>query len=126
MFKDKVKELVNTEKICGVHLRMGFWRLVKNFMERENEGGSKEAHGGKMRKCKKQKRKKNAFREMCKIQSEENKDNYQRDRNQIRKVVSREMRREAEQEINDSCDKPNNVFKLVKFLKKEGQDVNSG
>ena len=63
---------------------------------------------------------------MCKIQSEENKDNYQRDRNQIRKVVSREMRREAEQEINDSCDKPNNVFKLVKFLKKEGQDVNSG
>ena len=58
MFKDKVKELVNTEKICGVHLRMGFWRLVKNFMERENEGGSKEAHGGEMRKCKKQKRKK--------------------------------------------------------------------
>ena len=36
------------------------------------------------------------------------------------------MRREAEQEMNDLCDKPNNVFKLVKFLKKEGQDVNGG
>ena len=30
------------------------------------------------------------------------------------------MRKEAKQEMNDLCDKPNNVFKLVKFLKKEG------
>ena len=29
------------------------------------------------------------------------------------------MKREAEQERNNLCDKPNNVFKLVKFLKKE-------
>ena len=28
--------------------------------------------------------------------------------------------------MNDLCDKPNNVFKLVKFSKKERQDVNSG
>ena len=28
--------------------------------------------------------------------------------------------------MNDLCDKPNYVFKLVKFLKKEGQDVNGG
>ena len=28
--------------------------------------------------------------------------------------------------MNDLCDKPNNMFKLVKFLKKEGQDVNGG
>ena len=34
------------------------------------------------------------------------------------------MRRETEQEMNELCDKPNNVFKLVKFLKKEGKDVN--
>ena len=26
--------------------------------------------------------------------------------------------------MNDLCDKPNNVFKRVKYLKKEGQDVN--
>ena len=36
------------------------------------------------------------------------------------------MRRKGEQEMNDLCDKPNNVFKLVKLLKKKGQDVNSG
>ena len=36
------------------------------------------------------------------------------------------MRREAEQEMNDLCDKPNNVFQLVKSLKKEGQDVHGG
>ena len=36
------------------------------------------------------------------------------------------MGREAEQEMNNLCDKPNNVFRLVKFLKKEGQDVNDG
>ena len=34
------------------------------------------------------------------------------------------MRREAEQEMNDSCDKPNNVFKLEKLLRKKGQDGN--
>ena len=59
-------------------------------------------------------RKKNRFRKMCKMQSEENKDNYKRKRNQIRKIVSRAMR-ESEQEMNDLCDKRNNVFKLVKF-----------
>ena len=26
--------------------------------------------------------------------------------------------REAEQEMNDSCNKPNNVFNVAKFLKK--------
>ena len=36
------------------------------------------------------------------------------------------MRREADREINDLCDKPNNAFKLVKFLKKERPDVNGG
>ena len=35
------------------------------------------------------------------------------------------MRRESEQEMNDLCDKPNNVFKLGSF-KKKGQDVNGG
>ena len=63
---------------------------------------------------------------MCKIRSEENKDNYKKERNQTRKIVSRAMRREGEQETNDLCDKPNIVFKYVKFLKKDGQDVNGG
>ena len=63
---------------------------------------------------------------MCKNRSEENKDNYKREKNQTRKIVIRAMRREAEQEMNNLCDKPNNVFKLVKLLKKEGQDLSSG
>ena len=67
------------------------------------------------------KRKKNAVREMCKM-IEKNKE----ENNLTRKIVSRAMKREAEQEINDLCDKPNNIFELVKFLKKEGQDVNHG
>ena len=61
---------------------------------------------------------------MCKIQSEENKNNYER--NLTTKIVSRAMSREAEQQKNDLYNKPNNVFKVVKFLKKEGQDVNGG
>ena len=53
---------------------------------------------------------------MCKIQSEKNKNNYKRERNLTRKIVSRAMRREAEQEMNDLCDKLSNVPKLVKFF----------
>ena len=41
------------------------------------------------------KRKKNTFRERCKIQSDENKNNYKIERNQTNKIVSRAMKREA-------------------------------
>ena len=54
-FKDMMKELVNTEaKDLWSSLRLGFWRLVKNFVERKTKEGSKETHGGGMRKYKKQ------------------------------------------------------------------------
>ena len=55
---------------------------------------------------------------MCKIRSEENKNNCKRERNQIRKIVSRAMKKEAEQQMNDLCHKPSNVLKLLTFLKK--------
>ena len=49
-----MKELVNTEaKDLLSSFKNRFWMLAKNFVE-ENEGESKEAHGGGMRKCKKQ------------------------------------------------------------------------
>ena len=50
-----MKELVNTEAkdLWGL-FKDGFWRLVKNFVERENENVIEKAHGGAMRKCKKQ------------------------------------------------------------------------
>ena len=42
-----------------------------------------------------------------------------------KKIVHRAMKREPEQELNDLCDKLNNVFKLIKFKKKKGgQDLN--
>ena len=63
---------------------------------------------------------------MCKMQSEENKNNYKRERNLTIKIVSRALRREQLNMRNDLYDKPNNVFKLVKFLKMEGQDKNGG
>ena len=35
------------------------------------------------------------------------------------------MRQEAEEEMNVLCTKPN-VFKFVKFIKKEGRDIDGG
>ena len=59
------------------------------------------------------------------IQTEENKANYKK-KGEIKQKNLRPMRREAQYKINDLCNKPNNVFKLVKFLKKKEQDVNGG
>ena len=36
------------------------------------------------------------------------------------------MRQEAEEEMNVLCIKPNDVFKFVKFTRKEGRDINGG
>ena len=33
------------------------------------------------------------------------------------------MKLEAEEEMNVLCTKPNNVFKFVKFIRKEGRDI---
>ena len=37
----------------GVLEDLGFFKAWKNFVQRENEGGSKEGHIGGMKKCKK-------------------------------------------------------------------------
>ena len=62
---------------------------MKNFVERENKEGSEEIKEAI-------KTKKNPFRKMCKIRSKENKNNYKKERNLTRNIVSRAMRREAE------------------------------
>ena len=36
------------------------------------------------------------------------------------------MKQAAEEEIKVLCDKPNEVFKLVKFMRKDGKDMNGG
>jgi len=62
-------------------------------------------------------RKKKAYKELCKIGSE-NKLKYRKTRNETKKAVARAMRREAEKEMKELCKKPNNVFKLSKLLKR--------
>jgi len=71
-------------------------------------------------------RKKKAYKDMCKLGSEENKLKYRKTRSETKKPVARAMRREAEKETKELCKKPNNVFKLFKLLKREGKDVEGG
>ena len=36
------------------------------------------------------------------------------------------MKHEAEEKMNVLCTKPNDIFKFVKFMRKEGRDIESG
>ena len=67
--------------------------------------------------------KKVAYNKMCKNQSEENKAKYKNIKNRTKKVVANAMRKEAEKELTKSNKKPNNIFTLVKFMKKDGKDI---
>ena len=71
-------------------------------------------------------RKKKAFNTWCKNRSPENKNNHRKVRNQTKKVVAKAIKRTAEEEMKVLCDKPNDVFKLVKFMRKGGKDINGG
>ena len=73
-------------------------------------------------------RKKKAFNTWCKNRSPENKNNYRKARNQTKKVVTKAKKhaKNHEEEMEVLCDKPNEVFKLVKFMRKDGKDINGG
>ena len=58
--------------------------------------------------------------------SAENKNKYRKARNETKKVIAKAMRQEAEEEMNVLCTKPNDVFKFVKFMRKEGRDIDGG
>ena len=36
------------------------------------------------------------------------------------------MKQAAEEEMSELCDKPNDVFKLMKFMRKDGEGMNGG
>ena len=72
------------------------------------------------------KRKKAAFKELCRFPSEENMTQYKRIRNQTRKIVARAMRMEANQELNNLYQNSNSVFYFLKRMKKEGKDGEGG
>ena len=63
--------------------------------------------------------KKEAYKEMRENRSEENKARYKKIKNQTKKVVANSMRKGAEKELTKLNKKPNNVFTLVKFMKKD-------
>ena len=67
-------------------------------------------------------RKKKAFKLWCTNRSEENK--YRKARNETKKVIAKTMRQEAEEGM--LCTEPNDVFKFVKFMRKEGRDIDGG
>ena len=68
-------------------------------------------------------RKKTAFKELCKLPSEENKTQHKRLRNQTRKIVARAMRMEANQKLNNLYQDYNSLFYLLRRIKKEVKDV---
>ena len=71
-------------------------------------------------------RKKKAFKTWCKNRSAENKSNYRKARNRTRKVVAKAMKQAAEDEMKVLYNKSNDVFKLVKFMRRDGKDTNGG
>ena len=71
-------------------------------------------------------RKKKAFKLWCTNRSAENINKYRKARNETKKVIAKAMRQEAEEEMNVLCTKPNDVLKFVKFMRKEGRDIDGG
>jgi len=71
-------------------------------------------------------RKKAAYKDLCKNSSKENDVHYKRMKTEAKKVVRRAMKKETEQLFNELYDKPANVFKVLKVMKREGKDVGGG
>ena len=71
-------------------------------------------------------RKKKAFKTWCKNRSAKNKSNYRKARNRTRKVVAKAMKQAAEEEMKVLYNKSNDVFKLVKFMRRDGKDITGG
>ena len=71
-------------------------------------------------------RKKEAFRMFCNTGLKEHKIFYRKMRNQTKKVIAKAMKTEAKKEMEELHGKPNKVSKFVKFMKKDGKDVEEG
>ena len=63
---------------------------------------------------------------MCENPSEEKRAKYMSIKYRTKKVVANSMRKEAEKELTKLNEKPNNIFTLVKFMKKDGKDIERG
>ena len=54
---------------------------------------------------------------------EEHKISYKKMKNQTKKVIAKAMKTEAKKEMEELREKPNKIFKFVKFMKRDGKDV---
>ena len=70
--------------------------------------------------------KKVAYKKIGKNRSDENKAKYKNIKNRTKKVVANSMWKEAEKELTKLNKKPNIIFTLVKFKKKDGKDIEAG
>ena len=71
-------------------------------------------------------RKKDAQKEIFKRGTEAHKARYKNMKNWAKKVVAKAINEAAELELRELSEHPNEVFKLVKSLKKDGKDVEGG
>ena len=71
-------------------------------------------------------RKNKAFKLWCTNRSMESKNKYRKARNETKKVIAKAVKQEAEEVMSVLCTKPNDVFKFVKFMRKEGRDIEGG
>ena len=71
-------------------------------------------------------RKKKACKTFCKTGLEEHKISYRKMRNQTKKVIAKAIMMEAEKKMEELREKPNKIFKFVKFMKRDGKDVEVG
>ena len=54
------------------------------------------------------------------------KKNFRKTRKETKKVIAKAIKQEAQKEISVLCTKPNDVFKFVKFMRKEERDIEGG
>ena len=71
-------------------------------------------------------KKKDAHKEMCKSRTQDNKASYVCIKNRAKKAAAKAMMETAEKELKELSKSPNEVFKLVKSIKRDGKDVEGG
>ena len=71
-------------------------------------------------------RKKDAFKELCKNGTEENKARYKNMKNRAKKMVAKAMKEEVEKGLSEVRDNSSKVLKMLKSMKRDGRDVEGG
>ena len=127
-FQEIVKELVDVDE-------PNLWNTFKNCTSQAcaevcGKKKGRRNHGDswwwnkEMKEAIRQKKK--GYKKMCKNRSEENKTSFKNIKNQTKKVIANSMKKEAKKESKKLNEKPNNIFALVKFMKKDGKDIEAG